>query len=239
MNNKDQLISREITNDNNAIEEDKSFSYDGYQVVRGEFFAHLFEPSVTFNKEKVSVNVACINKLPEVEYVQFLVNPKEKKLAVKPCTEEMKDSFCWASKNNQGKRKPKTISCRIFFAKVMNLMGWNPDYRYKILGKLIRTQSDLLFVFDLSCAETYIKKGDEEPGNTRKAFYPEDWKMQFGVPVMEHQDMTLVSIFDDYTVFKIDKDEEREGRKENGCDDNTGHEEEQDSDTQANTTPDE
>lgn len=210
------------------------FSYEGYEVVRGEFFAHLFEPSVTFNNEKVSVNTACINKLPNIDYVQFLVNPKEKKLAVKPCMEEMKDSFVWASKGEDGKRKPKTVSCRIFFAKVMNLMNWNPDYRYKILGKLIRTQSDLLFVFDLTSAETFLKKTSNENADSRKARYPESWRNQFGVPVKEHRDMTLVSIFDDYTVFKIDKDEERKGMNipdesndsefDEGID-NTGHEE--------------
>ena len=43
---------------------DDAFSYDGYQVVRGEFFAHTFEPSITFNNCKVSVNSACVNKLP-------------------------------------------------------------------------------------------------------------------------------------------------------------------------------
>ena len=36
--------------------DDDSFSYDGYQVVRGEFFAHIYEPSFTFNNYKVSVN---------------------------------------------------------------------------------------------------------------------------------------------------------------------------------------
>ena len=71
------------------IPEDDNFSYDGYQVVRGEFFAHLFEPSVTLSKEKVSVNTACIRKLPDSDYVQFLVNPNEKKLAVKPCREDI------------------------------------------------------------------------------------------------------------------------------------------------------
>lgn len=58
--------------------DDDSFSYDGYQVVRGEFFAHIYEPSFTFNNYKVSVNTACIKKLPDVEYVQILVNPIEK-----------------------------------------------------------------------------------------------------------------------------------------------------------------
>ena len=48
--------------------DDDSFSYDGYQVVRGEFFAHIYEPSFTFNNYKVSVNTACIKKLPDVEY---------------------------------------------------------------------------------------------------------------------------------------------------------------------------
>ena len=34
-------------------EQKETFSYDGYQVVRGEFFAHTFEPSITFNDNKV------------------------------------------------------------------------------------------------------------------------------------------------------------------------------------------
>ena len=42
------------------VTEDDAFSYDGYQVVRGEFFAHTYEPSFTFNSSKVSVNTACI-----------------------------------------------------------------------------------------------------------------------------------------------------------------------------------
>ena len=154
------------------VPEDKSFSYDGYQVVRGEFFAHIFEPSVTLNREKVSVNVACLRKLPGTEYVQFLVNPTEKKLAVKPSSEEIKDSFRWCS--GEGKnRKPKTITCRIFSGKVMSLMNWNPEYRYKILGKLIRAKSDLLFVFDLNCAETYRCREGGKDSPSRSPLYPD------------------------------------------------------------------
>lgn len=69
------------------IIDDDTFSYDGFQVVRGEFFAHIFEPSFTFSGNKVSVNTACIKKLPDTEFVQILVNPEEKKLAVRPCEE--------------------------------------------------------------------------------------------------------------------------------------------------------
>ena len=80
-------VASSPTNQMDVIDDD-SFSYDGYQVVRGEFFAHIYEPSFTFNNYKVSVNTACIKKLPDVEYVQILVNPIEKKLAVRPCREE-------------------------------------------------------------------------------------------------------------------------------------------------------
>ena len=121
----------------------------------------------------------------------------------------------------------------------MNLMGWDPEYRYKILGKLIRTQSTILFVFDLTSAETFVRKKADDAGNPRRPLYPEEWKTQFGIPVKEHQDMTLVSIFDDYTVFRIDKDEEREGKKTDGSDDNAGYEEKQASNTSENDETDE
>lgn len=39
------------------IDEDISFSYDGYQVVRSEFFAHISEPSISFNNCKVLVAI--------------------------------------------------------------------------------------------------------------------------------------------------------------------------------------
>ncbi|SDB66085.1 hypothetical protein [Butyrivibrio sp. INlla16] len=216
----------------------EEFSYEGYEVVRGEFFAHLFEPSVTFKDEKVYVNVACLRKLPEVEYVQFLVNPEKKKLAVKPCSEDTKDSFKWATGEDASKRKPKQITCRIFFAKVLRLMGWSSNYKYKVLGKLIRTDTDQIFVFDLNCAETYRKKKAGEEVNTREALYPESWENQFGIPATEHQDTVQISIFDEYTVFRINRDEEEKGgtpHEDTADSDIAGSEEGKNQDTQADT----
>lgn len=187
------------------IVDDSTFSYEGYQVVRGEFFAHIYEPSFTFNSYKVSVNTACIKRLPEVEYVQILVNPEEKKLAVRPCSEEEKDSFRWCS--NGKKKSPKQITCRIFFAKVISLMGWNPNYRYKLLGKLIRSNEELLFIFDLTTPEIYIRTEKEEgkPKFSRTASYPDEWQNQFGVPVEEHQNNLQINIFDGYAVFGLNE----------------------------------
>ena len=132
--NTDLPVSKDM-----PITENDSFSYDGFQVVRGEFFAHLNEPSISFASGKVYVNSACIRKLPNAEFVQILVNAEEKRLVVRPCKEEEKDSFRWCST----RRTPRQIKCTIFFAKIMQLMEWNPDYRYKLLGKLVRSRDRL------------------------------------------------------------------------------------------------
>jgi len=185
--------------------EDANFSYDGYQVVRGEYFAHLHEPSITFNRSKVSLNTACLKRLPNVDYVQILVNSEERRLAVRPCGEDEKDSFPWSTI----KRKPKQITCRVFFAKIVDLMDWNPEFRYKLLGKLIKSGNEYLFIFDLTATEIYqrtIQEG-EKPKTSRTPVFPAQWQNQFGLPVEEHGKQLQVNIFNGYTVFGI-KDKE-------------------------------
>ena len=191
------------------IVDDDAFSYEGFQVVRGEFFAHTYEPSFSFNNYKVSMNTACIKKLPNTEYVQILVNPMEKKLAVRTCTEDAQDSFRWCTSGK--KRGPKAITCRIFFAKVFTLMGWNLNYRYNLLGKLIRSGGELLFVFDLKTPEIYVRteKEGQKPKMSHTPTYPAEWQNQFGVPVEEHQRNLQVNIFDGYAVFNIQENKQK------------------------------
>ena len=184
------------------IKEDDDFSYEGYQVVRSEFFAHISEPSISFNNCKVTLNTACLKKLPNVNYIQFLVNPETKKLVVRACSEDEKDSFLWCN----AKRKPRQITCRIFFAKIVNLMGWNPNYRYKMLGKVIKTGMDYLILFDLNSTEVYQKniKDGGEVKTSRSPQFPSEWKNQFGLPVEEHKKLLQINVFEGYTMFGIE-----------------------------------
>ena len=186
------------------IVQDDTFSYKGYQVVRGEFFAHLYEPSLCFNRSKVYVNTGCLKRMQDVDYVQILVNADEKKLVIRPAGEDEKDAFLWCTiKNNV--RRPKQITCRVFFAKIVNLMSWNADYRYKLLGKVIRSGEEKLVVFDLTATEIYLRKmkeGEKEK-TARKPVFPAEWENQFGLPVEEHRKLLQVNIFNGYTVFGI------------------------------------
>lgn len=192
-----------INEDYIEIHEVDDFSFEGYEVVRGEFFAHIYEPSITFSKSKITMNTACIKKLPDIEYVQILVNPQKKQLAIRPCNEDAKDSFKWCT----AKHKPKQITCRVFFAKVFSLMEWNTNFRYKLLGKLMQSETDILFVFDLTTPEIYqkITKDDGSACTSRTPSYPEEWKNQFGIPVSEHSQALQINIFEDYAVFSLEK----------------------------------
>ena len=46
--------------DEKAAEIQKTFSYDGYQTVRRELFAHLREPQMTIRTDSITFNNACI-----------------------------------------------------------------------------------------------------------------------------------------------------------------------------------
>ena len=198
------------------IVEDDSFSYNGYQVVRGEFFAHVAEPSLSFNMGKLSVNSAALRKMPDVDYVQILVNSDTKKLVIRPSDEDAKDAFLWCTEKD-GKRKPKYITCRVFFAKIVNLMEWHGDFRYKLLGKIIRSGDEKLIVFDLTASEMYRKiyREGAKPKSSRTPVFPAEWQNQFGLSVEEHSKLLQVNIFEGYTIFGIQENKPDEDAKEN------------------------
>lgn len=73
--------------DQKAIELAKDFSYEGYQVVRRELFAHLREPAVVIRRDSVTFNTACIAGLEDAVYIQILVNQDNKRMVVRKCEE--------------------------------------------------------------------------------------------------------------------------------------------------------
>lgn len=210
LKNIEEDISQDSTNDillatnEEDIEIDDSFSLDGFQVVRREFFAHTFEPSISMQDNKIGFNTAAIRRMPDTDYVQFLVNSQTKTLAIMPCNENAPDSLMWCS-NSNGKRKPRQVSGRFFFLKITALMDWNPDNRYKILGKMIRTNGQNLYVFKLEDVEQYKREkleGDKYK-TTRTPIYPSDWKNQFGVPYEQHRASLQINILDGFAVMGI------------------------------------
>ena len=188
----------------NVIELSDDFDFEGYQVVRREFFAHTFEPSITFNNYKVYVNTACLNKFPYADCAQLLINQDSRILALRPCAESERDAFAWCNTSG-GKRKPRQVAGKFFFAKLFELMDWNIDYRYKLLGKVIHANGEYLIAFDLNASEVYqrIAKDGGKLKTARTPVFPAGWKNQFGLPYYEHQKSLQINIFDGYAIYGI------------------------------------
>lgn len=217
--------------DEKAKEIEKDFSYDGYQVVRRELFAHLREPAVVIRRDSITFNTACISGLEDAVYIQILVHQDQKRMVVKKCEENDKDALRWCIAKPD-KRKSRKMTNKIFSRMVYEMMQWNTDCRYKILGHKITVEDETIYVFDLAETETYLdvkrkKKTDTDgaaiedtaevkSGNkpltdeeikkmNRVPYYPEEWKGTFGLPVEEHRKALEITKLNGYVEFTTPK----------------------------------
>ena len=209
---KEQALETE--RDAKAEELESTFSYDGYQVVRKELFAHLRDPAIVIRTDSITFNTACISGLDDVVYVHVMFNSDLKRIVVRGCDENDKDALRWCIAKPD-KRKSRKMSCKPFSELVYNEMGWDSDCRYKILGYRINFEGETLYVFDLLVPEIFHegqkrKKGESapqseetKPVNTRKGFYPDDIAGTFGVPVEEHLKESEVTQIDGYVSMGI------------------------------------
>ena len=161
--------------DQKAIELAEDFSYEGYQVVRRELFAHLREPAVVIRRDSVTFNTACIAGLEDAVYIQILVNQDNKRMVVRKCEENDKDALRWGVAKPD-KRKSRKMTNKIFSAMMYEMMGWNLDCRYKILGHKITFEDETIYVFDLMETEIFLdikgkkaKKDTESQSTTENA----------------------------------------------------------------------
>lgn len=182
------------------------FNYCGFQIVRREFLSHDKAPVITFGDFKVWVNSACIQKFPGINCIQIMINPYERKAILLPCSENVKDSLAWCiDKDNI--RKPRQLTCRLLVVKLLELMNWDAECRYRIIGDFVSTNAENLMLFDLNSAERIhsLKARRKSIGSTKNiSEFPEEWRDNFGPPVEEHSRLTKIKVFEDYTILTLD-----------------------------------
>ena len=164
----EMMINQTIENteniDQKALELAQDFSYDGYQVVRREFFEHLREPAVVIRRDSVTFNTACIAGLEDAVYIQILVNQDNKRMVVRKCEENDKDALRWCIEKPD-KRKSRKMSNKLFSAMMYDMMGWNTDCRYKILGHKITHEDETMYIFDLLETEIFMDTKRKKKAN--------------------------------------------------------------------------
>ncbi len=160
-----------------------AFDLRGYQVVREQFLTARCElPCLTISNDKITLNGFTLRKLTGESHVQLLLHPTERKIAIRPC--EMKDHFSIPIITRTGEpiSSSKSLTCGHFNRMLYQIMEWNPDYNYKIIGTWIEKGSDQLVIFNLSNAmpSTVIEPEGEEKRRQRVQICPEEWAENFG-----------------------------------------------------------
>jgi len=162
-----------------------AFDLEGYQVVRGQFLTARPDcPCISLVNGRITFNTVCMKKFEAIEYVQLLLHPTERKMAIRPCAKEDAHSIKW--RPDQDKPLiPKTISCPHFSNALYQIMDWNPDYAYRVRGTWAKRGVDEIIVFPLPNAEpaAYMEVVNPDTEKTRRkrtTLCPEEWNDSFG-----------------------------------------------------------
>ncbi len=202
-----QPLNREERREAERIALEATFSYDGYQVARREFFSHKFDPSLTFKGNSITFNNACISSLDGVVYVQVLVNPDEKKLVIRPCAEGARDAIRWCIAKTE-KRKSRQITCLPFTTKIYSIMNWENLYYYKLQGTRINYDGQEIYIFDLTSDEPFppaAKSADGSKRKARTAALPDQGTDFFGLSVQDHDASMQINLMQGYGLEGFDK----------------------------------
>jgi len=187
------------------LAEQSKFDPNAYQVVRREFIANRFCPSMTIRDKSITFNNACISTLEDTIYVQFLINPTELKLVIRPCEEGARDAVRWCS-IREDKRKSRQITCKPLTERLYELMSWEDPYCYRFQGMKINHKGEILYMFDLSGSEPYLpRRKDPETGKVipSQTIMRDDWKDSFGMNFAEHEASQNVDLMQGYVTAGV------------------------------------
>ena len=183
-------------------EQKKVAQMSKFQHIRTGFFAQTKEAALTINGKVVSVNTAAVRLFPDVDYMEILINPEDLEVAFEPTDSLNLKGYKW-SREKDGKRYPTQRTGLPFALCVGQLMGWEGNQRYKMLGARVPadTGKDVL-LFDLKTVQAFDKPNSDEKGNGRSTILT-GWDGTFGPAYDEGGGSLKIDKFDKFTVFSL------------------------------------
>jgi hypothetical protein len=174
------------------LPEEEIVNLAGYQVTKAELFSHTREPSITFWQNRLKFSMSCLRRFPGVKHIQIMVNPEERRMIIRPCDPDTPDCLRWATGGGEKEIKNRDMMCKVFSAKVFDMMKWDSQYRYKVLGKPVTCEGEFLFLFKLNDFELFVS------GNRKGSYLPTEWRDYFGVPADKHDEEYKINLADGY-----------------------------------------
>ena len=178
------------------------FDLRGFEITRTEFFDATLRPFVTLAEKRLKFSTECVRKFGERNYIEMLVNPLEKKLAIRP-TELSNRNGVYFSRLLNGAFVPKDIAGAAYYDTLFELFGWNTNCKYRIIGSLFEHDNEPAYIFDTENSEAFFNPtvlNQHDPGSGAPAAaqpltplgkriraVPAEWTTSFGQQYYLHE----------------------------------------------------
>lgn len=175
------------------------FDLRGFEITRSEFLDSTHRPAVIFGDKRMSFSIACTRKFREKNFVELLINPVERKFAVRPTNKDNRSGVQF-SMSNHGTYSPRGIPAAAFLKTIYGLFGWDTGCKYRIIGSLYEQDGELAYIFDAENTEIYLSSGSvasyDESGSRLKPImssgkrvraFPQEWMNSFGKEYYLHE----------------------------------------------------
>ena len=142
-----------------VAEEAGSFDLRDYEVVSFKLFDDQKMPAVMLSQKEVRFSISCVRGMAIDNYVELLVHPAKKRLAIRPAKKDSRYAIQWA-KGEKGNQKNRGIACRAYIQNLYEIFGWKSGYKYKLYGCIYRDGRDSACIFTDMESSMYIRKED-------------------------------------------------------------------------------
>lgn len=141
--------------------EEGEFDLRGFEIASLDLFDPRFYPNLKISDGAMRFSHECIRRMEWHPYVEILIHPRERKIAVRKSCRENRNAVTWY--RMEGKKKvTRDIPCAAFSETFFSLFGWNRNYQYRMYGTQFRDGKEDAFVFSAREASAFIHDEDIE-----------------------------------------------------------------------------
>ena len=136
-----------------AHERSGSYDLSSCELVRSELFSTRDKLFMTADKYGLFFNKACMSRLGmqkgDKELIEIAYNSVEQILLVRRSTTSNFRSMKWGQYFDEHKYITKRCACRALTTAIYETMGWNKDYKYKVMGFPVEIEGETMLGFSL------------------------------------------------------------------------------------------
>ena len=149
------------------------FDLSGFEVTRTEYIDTLTKTRLALTTENIKFSTGCLKKLPNVMYVEMLVHPTLKLLAVRPTTKTSKNAIKWCV-FKETEHQPTVVGAKAYMNTLFDLFDWDTSCKYCVRGERVANGTDTLLIFKLSDTEMFYREKPENGADNANAINDAD-----------------------------------------------------------------